>query len=167
MPTPTTTVNPDDIENAALALHDIFDDANNGYATFTDVVGRPTLETVDQLAIRLSRIDTDGPPCNREARAVFEVSIVVCIDDDPKSGTTRADASGRVIAKTMWRMWAGAIHVANQYAKTVANTDPTAAVAPRCSDIGFGDFTITYEANRALGRGLVEFGVPVRTVSIT
>lgn len=163
MPTPTTTISPTTITDAAGNLLDLIETAVDGYWTYSEVRGRPTLENVDQVAVRFSRISTEGPACQRGLRAVFEVSVVICINDDVRKGVATADASGLDIAQRMWRLWGGLVHVSNQLQKTT----PAGDSSPNCGDIRFGDFTTSYEAGRAMGRGEVEFGLETVPVALT
>lgn len=160
---PASTVDASTIDDAADVLAELLDYANDSYVTFTSLIGRPTLENVNQLTVRLSNLKTAGPACTKEIRAVFEVSVVICIDDDPRKGTATAGASGPVIAQTMWRIYAGLQHIVNTYQKSL----PPGVAFPRCNDTDIGDMTISYEAGRALGRFSVEFPVPTVASAIT
>lgn len=162
MPVATTTVNPDDAVEAAESLFELIDDAVDGYFTYERVIGRPTLEQVNQIALRLARIESEGPACARGAVAVFVLSVVLCIDDRVDKGVATADASGRLINSTMWRTWVGFMQVLNQFKRTRSD-----AWSPRCDEVTLGAFTIDYQQNRAVGSGEVTFPLAATTVAIT
>ena len=162
MPTATTTVEADTITQAGDALFDMIDDAVDGFYTYTKVFGRPTLEQVNQIALRLAGFQYEGPACQRGLIAIWELTAVICIDDTVAKGTTTADRSGREIAQAFWRTFAGLAHVANQYQRT----RPSATALLRCDDITFDIANITYEAGRAACRGRILTAVPTEPTAI-
>lgn len=162
MAQPQTTVDVTTITDASTAVTSLVALAVNGYFTYEMVEGRPTVEQVNQIAVRLAGLSTEGSACAKGMVAEFEISVVVCIDDDPRKGVDTANASGPDIAKTMWRVWAGLVHVCQQLQRRPQASTTT----PQCDQITFGDFTITYELGRALGRGTMQFPVASEPTAI-
>lgn len=162
-PQPQSTVDVDTIAAAGAAVSTLVEYAVDGFFTYQPVQGRPTVEQVNQIAIRLAGLSTEGSACAKGMVAEFEISVVLCIDDDPRKGVDTANASGPDIAKTMWRVWGGLVHTSQQLQRrSVFGTDN-----PKCDQIVFGDFTISYELGRALGRGTMSFPVPTEPVAIS
>ena len=139
---------------AAVAEHADYDP--------TLIIGRPIPVVGDDdcgnlIAVRFSGATADRNGCVGNLIARFEVSIVLCIDDDPTvTDPDAVDADGRRIAGIMWQIWGGLFHNACTRGWTVeANPD----------DVTFGTFTISYDAGRALGRGEISVALPVEPVA--
>lgn len=162
MSQPSTTVDVTTITSASNAVGALIALAVNGYFTYQLVEGRPTIERTNQIAVRLAGLTTEGDPCAKGMIARFEITVVLCIDDDPTKGVDTSNASGPEIAKTMWRVWAGLVHVCQQLQRRPkASTD-----MPRCDQIDFGDFSITYEQAMARGQGTISFPVATEPTAI-
>lgn len=157
----TNTVQADTISDATAFLHSILFDAVNGEYTYTAITGRPTVDQVNQISVRLARLSVDGDPCARGLVPEFEIIVALCIDDDIRKGAESANASGPDIAEGMWRTWAGTVEIVNQFGRR-----RTADGLPACADVSFGDFVIGYEFNRAVGRGRISFALPTELTAI-